>query len=197
MISAVGFEASVCGGVPIVRALRSGLTGDSVTAIRGVLNGTCNFILSTMEEGLSYDDALEKAQAAGFAEADPSLDVDGHDSLQKLMILSGLAFDKPLETQVSVTGVRDFSLRQIRRTWRKGKTTRLVAEARFEEGRLELCVEPRELDQGDPLGALVGAQNGVVLQTDGRGELLLTGLGAGALPTASAVLTDVIEIAGR
>lgn len=192
----VGFEASVCGGVPIIKALRSGLAGDRISAIRGVLNGTCNFILSSMEEGRSYDDALADAQKSGFAESDPSLDVDGHDALQKLMILSGLAFGAAKETCVRVSGVRDYPLHEVRRAWRKGRTTRLVAEATLEGGSLTLCVEPRELDADDPLGRLKGAQNGVVLQTDGRGELLLTGLGAGALPTASAVLTDVIEVAG-
>jgi len=193
---AVGFEASVCGGVPIIRALRSGVTGDAVTRIRGVLNGTCNFILSAMEEGLSYGDALAKAQAAGFAEADPSLDVDGHDAFQKLLILSGLAFGEMGDSRVSVTGIRDFPLRQIRRTSRAGRTTRLVADASLRDGALDLTVGPCELDADDPLGRLKGAQNGVVLDTDARGQLLLTGLGAGALPTASAVLTDVIEIMG-
>jgi homoserine dehydrogenase len=192
----VGFEASVCGGVPIIRALRSGVTGDSVTRIRGVLNGTCNFILSSMEEGLSYADALAQAQLAGFAEADPSLDVDGHDAFQKMLILSGLAFGEVADTAVSVTGIRDFPLRQVRRTLRKGRSTRLVAEACVRGGALEVEVTPRELEADDPLGRLKGAQNGVVLETEGRGSLLLTGLGAGALPTASAVLTDVIEIMG-
>jgi homoserine dehydrogenase len=190
----VGFEASVCGGVPIIRALRSGLTGDAITGIRGVLNGTCNFILSSMEDGLSYEDALAASQRAGFAEADPSLDVDGHDSLQKLMILCGLAFGDVVESRIRVNGVRDYPLRQIRRTLRKGGTTRLVAEARMAGGVLELSVEPQELDADDPLGRLRGAENGVALVTEGRGELLLTGLGAGGLPTASAVLTDVIEV---
>jgi len=192
----VGFEASVCGGVPIIRALRSGVTGDSVTRIRGVLNGTCNFILSAMEEGCSYADALAQAQLAGFAEADPSLDVDGHDAFQKMLILSGLAFGDVEDTRFSVTGIRDFPLRQVRRTLKKGRATRLVAEACVREGALEVDVAPRELDADDPLGRLKGAQNGVVLETEGRGSLLLTGLGAGALPTASAVLTDVIEIMG-
>lgn len=193
---AVGFEASVCGGVPIVRALRSGVAGDEVTRIRGVLNGTCNYILSAMEEGSSYEDALAAARREGFAEADPSLDVDGHDALQKLMILSGLAFGERAETRIRVAGIRDYPLRQIRRTARKGKTTRLVAEARVAGEAIELVVEPRELDRDDALGRLRGAQNGVVLETGGRGELLLTGLGAGAMPTASAVLSDVIEAMG-
>lgn len=223
----VGVEASVCGGVPIVRALRSIASGDSVTRVRGVVNGTCNFILSAMESGTSYGDALAAAQREGFAEADPSLDVDGHDALQKLMILAGLAFgdavaghsdvrpsrgnaaivgdeesrtgDRTSEcpaTRVRVTGIRDYPLRAIRRARRKGMATRLVAEARLEGGSLELVVEPRELGPDDPLGRLTGAQNGVVLETEGRGELLLTGLGAGAMPTASAVLSDVIEVVG-
>jgi len=191
---AVGFEASVCGGVPVIKALRSGVAGDSVTRIRGVLNGTCNFILSAMEGGLSYDEALLGARREGFAEADPSLDVDGHDALQKLMILAGIAFGEVAESRVRVAGIRDYPLRDVRRTWRKGRTTRLVADACVREGVLDLEVEPKELDAEDPLGRLTGAENGVVLETEGRGSLLLTGLGAGAYPTASAVLTDVIEI---
>ncbi len=193
---AFGFEASVCGGVPVVKALKAGLTGDAVTRIRGVLNGTCNFILNAMEEGRTYEDALAEAQAVGFAEADPALDVDGHDSLQKLQILAGLAFGEAKETYVRVQGIRDYPFGRIRRTGRKGRTTRLVAEARFANGVLNLCVEPCALEPEDPLGRLKGAQNGVVLSTEGRGDVLLTGLGAGALPTASAVLTDVIEVAG-
>lgn len=191
----VGFEASVCGGVPVIRALRAGLAGDSVESLTGILNGTCNFILTLMEEGRSFDDALARAQELGFAEADPSLDVDGHDALQKLTILSELAFGGEPAGEVMLAGIRGVTLRDVRRARREGRVIRHVASARIDDGVLRLAVRPELLAAGDPLAAVRYENNALVVRARAAGELTFLGRGAGALPTASAVLADIIEIA--
>jgi homoserine dehydrogenase len=191
----VGFEASVCGGVPVIRALRVGLAGDSVESLTGILNGTCNYILTLMEEGQSFEDALRKAQELGFAEAEPSLDVDGHDALQKLTILSELAFGGIPAGAVLLAGIRDVTLRDIRRARREGRVIRHIASARVDDGVLRLSVKPELLPAGDPLAAVRYENNALVIRARAAGELTFLGRGAGALPTASAVLADIIEIA--
>jgi homoserine dehydrogenase len=187
----IGFEASVCGGVPVVRALQRGLAGDSIEAITGILNGTCNFILTRMDAGASYDEALRLAQEHGLAEADPSLDVDGTDAAQKLTILADLAFDQPLR-RVTVTGIRGVDVRGARHG---GSVVRLVAEARRVAGGVELTVGPRLLQRSHPLAGITDENNAVVIRGRAVGELMLSGKGAGSMPTAAAVLSDVIEVA--
>lgn len=190
----LGFEASVCGGIPVVRALHRGLAGDSIEAIRGVVNGTCNFVLSRMEEGLEFDAAVRAAQERGFAEADPSLDIDGHDSAQKLRILASLAFDAPI-THESVIGIRSVTRAEIERAHAGGCVIRLVAEAERLPGGVTLRVRPQELDAADIFGAVRDEFNVVAIRGRATGEVILTGKGAGSAPTAAAVLSDVIEIA--
>ncbi|HEV7922726.1 MAG TPA: homoserine dehydrogenase [Thermoanaerobaculia bacterium] len=185
--TSIGFEASVCGAIPIVRALRDGLAGDSIESIGGILNGTSNFILTRMEDGLSFDEALIEAQARGFTEADASLDVDGTDAAQKLRILAGLAFEAPIR-QVSVTGIRGVTAARTA----KG-VVRLVAEASRVAGGIALVVEPRVIRFGHPLAAVREENNAVVIRGRAAGELLLVGRGAGAMPTAVAVMSDVLE----
>jgi homoserine dehydrogenase len=191
----VGFEASVCGGVPVIRALRTSLAGDSVESLTGILNGTCNYILTLMEEGQAFDDALARAQELGFAEAEPSLDVDGHDALQKLTILSEIAFGGAVPSEISLAGIRDVTLRDVRRARREGRVIRHLASARVDDGVLRLSVRPELLPAGDPLAAVRYENNALVVRARAAGELMFQGRGAGALPTASAVLADVIEIA--
>lgn len=190
----IGFEASVCGGVPVIGALRRGLAGDSIESIRGILNGTSNYILSRMEDGLTFTDALALAQANGFAEEDPSLDVDGEDAAQKLAILAELAFDEPVR-QTSVIGIRGITPSDIATARAHGEVVRSVAEARRVAGGIELSVSPRCLPKTDALAAVRDEQNAVVLCGRAVGEIFLSGKGAGSLPTAAAVLADVIEIA--
>jgi homoserine dehydrogenase len=192
----IGFEASVCGGVPVITTLQRGLAGDSVESIRGIVNGTCNFILSRMEDGLSFDEALALAQERGFAEAEPSLDVDGEDAAQKLRILAAIAFDGPVIDE-TVTGIRDVTRDDVQRARLGGNVIRLVASATETPLGVVLRVEPRELDANDPLANVRDENNAVVIRGKATGELTLAGKGAGAQPTAAAVLSDVIEIARR
>ncbi len=190
----IGFEASVCGGIPIVRVLHRGLAGDSIESIRGIVNGTCNFVLSRMEEGLDFDAAVRAAQQRGFAEADPSLDIDGYDAAQKIRILSSLAFDAPI-THESVIGIRTVTRAEIERAHAGGCVIRLVAEAERMPGGVTLRVRPQEIDAADIFGTIRDEFNVVAIRGRATGEVILTGKGAGAQPTASAVLADVIEIA--
>jgi homoserine dehydrogenase len=192
----IGFEASVCGGVPVINTLQRCLAGDSVESIRGIVNGTCNFILSRMEDGLSFDGALALAQERGFAEAEPSLDVDGEDAAQKIRILAAIAFDGPVIDE-TVLGIRGVTSEALERARRGGNVIRLVASAAETPLGVVLRVEPRELDAHDPLATVRDENNAVVIRGRATGELTLAGKGAGALPTAAAVLSDVIEIARR
>ena len=192
----IGFEASVCGAIPIVRVLKRGLAGDDIESIRGVVNGTCNYILSRMEEGLTFASALRCAQERGFAEADPSLDVDGDDAAQKMRILASLAFDAPIVHE-HVIGIRWVTAQHIERARAGGNVIRLVASAERSAGGVMLRVEPCELDANDPLANVKDENNAVIVRGRAAGEIALTGRGAGAMPTASAVLSDVLEIARR
>lgn len=173
----IGFEASVCGGVPVIGALRRGLAGDTIESITGVLNGTCNFILSRMEEGHGFADALARAQELGFAEADPALDLSGEDAAQKLRILAAVAFDEPVR-QIRVRGIDA-------RT--RGK---LVAEATRVPGGVSLVVEPRT---SHPFTGVHDERNAVIVRGRAVGEIRMSGPGAGSMPTAAALLADVLE----
>lgn len=187
----IGFEASVCGGVPVIGALRRGLAGDSIESISGVLNGTSNYVLCRMAEGLDLRSAVLRAQEAGFAEADPSLDIGGDDAVQKLAILAQLAFDAPVR-RTSVTGIGGVTAEDLERARTKGCVVRQVAEARRVTGGVELIVEPRELPASHALARIVDEQNAVVIRGRAVGEIVLSGRGAGSMPTAAAVLSDVL-----
>jgi homoserine dehydrogenase len=176
----IGFEASVCGGVPVIGTLRRGLAGDTIESITGILNGTCNYVLTRMEQGLTFADAISHAQERGFAESDPSLDLSGADAAQKLRILAEVAFDAPVRRE-RVRGID-------KRT--RGK---LVAEARRVLGGVELIVEPRRIDADHPFARVVDEQNAVIIRGRAVGEVFLSGKGAGSLPTATALLADVLE----
>lgn len=189
----IGFEASVCGAIPIVRVLRSGLAGDEIESIRGVVNGTCNYVLSRMEEGLSFAAALRCAQERGFAEANPAMDVEGDDAAQKMKILASLAFDEPIVHE-HVIGIRWIEPHHIERARAGGNMIRLVASAERTSTGVMLRVEPCELDGNDPLANIRDENNAVIVRGRAAGELLFTGRGAGALPTASAVLSDVLDL---
>ena len=192
----IGFEASVCGGVPVVGALRRGLAGDSIESLTGVLNGTSNYVLCRMAEGLDAAAAVLRAQEAGFAEADPSLDLSGNDAAQKLAILAQLAFDAPVR-RTRVSGIEDVTQADLERARKRGCVIRQVAEASRIAGGVELVVEPRSVPASHPLGRVVDEQNAVVIRGRAVGEIVLSGRGAGAMPTAAAVLSDVLECTRR
>jgi homoserine dehydrogenase len=185
----IGFEASVCGGVPVIGALRRGLAGDTIESIRAILNGTSNYVLCRMEEGFGLAEAVKLAQERGFAEADPALDVSGQDAAQKLQILAELAFDEPVrKVTVVPLGAIDADA---------GMTVRQVAEARRVPGGIELTVEPRPLPPTDPLARVIDEQNAVIIKGRAVGEICLSGPGAGPLPTAAALLSDILRMSSR
>jgi len=193
----LGFEASVCGGIPIIRALQSGLVGNHIGELSGILNGTCNYILTQMtEQGWSFEQALKEAQAKGFAEADPSLDIDGHDAAQKVEILAELAFGvKVAPGAVLVEGIRQVSDEDIRSAKELGFVIKHVAIARDLGATLDVRVHPALLPTYHPLATVRHENNAVLVKGDAVGEMLFYGKGAGSLPTASAVLSDIIDIA--
>jgi homoserine dehydrogenase len=201
---AVGFEAAVAGGVPIVRALAESLAANQVTAIQGILNGTSNFILTAMaERGASYATALVDAQRLGYAEADPTLDVDGSDAAHKLAILAQIAFGvtaKPHE--IERFGIDRVDPLDVRFAGELGYTIKLLAEAWVSalpnggaKGTVALHVAPVLLRHTDMLAQVRGAFNAVQVVGDVVGETLYQGPGAGRMPTASAVVSDIIDLA--
>ncbi len=193
----LGFEASVCGGIPIIRALRDGLVGNNIQKLSGILNGTCNYILTRMtEDGVEFEDALREAQAKGFAEADPTLDIDGHDAAQKLTILTELAFNTHGGADaVQVEGIRGLAADDVQAARELGFVIKHVATAEFREGAVSLSCAPVLLPSSHQLASIRDENNAVLVRGDAVGEMLFSGKGAGSLPSASAVLSDVVDIA--
>ncbi|HKB78646.1 MAG TPA: homoserine dehydrogenase [Thermoanaerobaculia bacterium] len=191
----IGFEASVCGGVPIVRAIERGLAGDSIESLTGIVNGTCNFILTRMEQdGCDFAAALRMAQQRGFAEADPAFDLSGADAMQKMTILSELAFG-PLHRFARMHGIADVTTGEIEQARSRRCVVRHVGSAHRVPGGVEVRVERRELPETHPLAAVRDENNAVIVRGRAVGEMTFGGKGAGSLPTAAAVLSDVIELA--
>ena len=193
----IAFEASVAGGVPIVGAIAQSLTANQITAIQGILNGTSNFILTAMsEKGHAYAEALTEAQRLGYAEADPTLDVDGSDAAAKLCVLMQLAFGlnatvKSIERQ----GIADIHAMDLRFARELGYTVKLLAEAWLDGRDVAMHVAPVLLRNTAMLAQVRGAQNAIQIMGDIVGETLYQGPGAGEMPTASAVVADLIDIA--
>jgi homoserine dehydrogenase len=194
---ALGFEASVAGGVPIIRALREGLLANRIKAVYGILNGTTNYILTKMSsEGVEYEEALREAQRLGYAEADPTLDVQGIDSAHKLTLLASLAFGIPLSFQeVYTEGISHLSPLDIAFASELGMKIKLLAVAKLTEGQVELRVHPTMLPQKQPISQVDGVLNAIYVEGDAMPQCLLQGPGAGGSPTASAVVSDLASIA--
>ena len=191
------FEAAVAGGIPVIRVLREALVSDRIVGLRGIVNGTSNYILSQMQEdGLSFEVALKQAQEAGYAEADPTLDVGGGDAAHKLTILSTLAFGVRVELEsVQQEGIDRVQALDIQFARRFGYVVKPLAVARaLDSGELELRVHPALVDRSDPLAHINGALNAVHIEGAALGPCLLSGLGAGALPTAVSVVSDVVDV---
>jgi homoserine dehydrogenase len=193
----LGFEASVCGGIPIIRALRNGLVGNQIQRLTGILNGTCNYILTRMtEDRVEFDVALAEAQAKGFAEADPTLDIDGHDAAQKLKILAELAFHARVDAgAVQTEGIRHITADDIQAARELGYVIKHVARAELLDGSIALEVHPVLLPASHQLAGVRDENNAVLVRGDAVGEMLFSGKGAGSLPSASAVLSDIVDIA--
>ena len=194
---AVAFEGSVGGGIPIVQALGVALAANQVQSLAAIVNGTCNFILTRMtEEGLPYDEALRQAQQLGYAEADPTLDVDGTDTAHKLAILAQLAFEANVRLDaIPRRGIDRLQLADLKYAGELGYTIKLLALAKLSAAGLELRVAPTLVRRGTPLAEVRGPYNAIRVVGDAVGDTLFYGRGAGALPTASAVIGDLIDVA--
>ena len=190
------FEASVAGGIPIVYPLKQSLAGNRILEVIGILNGTTNYILSKMSrESCDYQDALKEAQQLGYAEADPSADVEGMDAARKIAILSSIAFNSRITlSDVYVEGITAITLRDIQYARDLGFTVKLLAIAKEVEGKVQIRVHPAFLPFNHPLAFVNDVYNAVFVKGDAVGEIMHYGRGAGSMPTASAVTGDIIEI---
>ncbi len=191
------FEAAVAGGIPVIKALREGASANRIARVYGILNGTCNFILTRMESnGADFADALAEAQAAGYAEADPSFDIDGIDAAHKLSILAAMCFGTRLDFDaVDTRGIRAIRAADIREAAALGHRVRLLGIAELGEHGLAQRVGPCLVPVDHPLGYVPGALNAVVAEGNFVGRLFFEGAGAGDGPTASAVVADIIDVA--
>ncbi len=193
----VAFEAAVAGGIPIIAAIGQSMAGNQITSLQAIINGTSNFILTEMhEKGRPYADVLAEAQRLGYAEADPTLDVDGTDAAQKLVLLSQLAFGTKVPlTAFHRNGINNLDLADLRNAAELGYRVKLLATARLVNGMLEMHVQPTLIRADQPLAKTSGAYNMVELTGDAVGRLWYSGAGAGEMPTASAVVADLIDMA--
>ncbi len=193
----LAFEAAVAGGIPILKALREGLAGNGIKQLHGILNGTCNYILTEMREtGRDFADVLREAQALGYAEADPSFDIDGVDAAHKLTVLAGLAFNQKVDFKsVHVEGIRHISAVDIAFAKEFGYRIKLLAIARRTPKGIEQRVHPCLVPAGISIAHVDGVFNAVAAEGDFVGKVMFEGRGAGSNPTASAVVADLVDIA--
>jgi len=191
------FEASVCAAIPVVKVLRESLIATNVHRILGIVNGTTNFILSRMERGDSYADALAEAQALGYAEADPSDDVNGADAAAKMAILATVAFGSRVGIdEVETRGITEIEPAHVAAAADLGMVVRLVGIATLADDAVDVRVQPAFVQRSHPLAAVDGAFNAVMIQGDAIREITLEGPGAGGIETASAVVADLVSVVG-
>ncbi len=195
----VRFEASVGGGIPIIEPLKHSLTSNEIVNVMGIVNGTTNYMLTRMaDNGLDYATALAEAQERGFAEADPTADVDGHDAAAKIAILSSIAFNsRVVMSQVPTEGIRSIAPADIAYAREMGSAIKLLAIARRTEGGIDVRVHPTMIPNSHPLASVNGVFNAIYVVGDAVGETMFFGEGAGSLPAASAVVGDLVEVARR
>lgn len=193
------YEASVGGGIPLLRPLATSYLADTITSVKGIVNGTTNYMLTKMmEEKMDYQTALEQAQSLGFAESDPTNDVDGIDAAYKMMILASFAFGSQLQmSDLSIQGIRQVQAADVEMAQELGYEVKLIGEVKQVTDGVTARVSPVLVPQNHPLAMIKNEYNGVFIESQGIGQSLLFGPGAGALPTATSVLADLIEIADR
>ena len=193
----LNFEASVAGGIPVIKALRESLTGNTVSRVYGIMNGTCNYILTKMEkEGLSFEACLKEAQRLGYAEADPAFDIEGNDTAHKLSILTSLAFGTQIAADdIYLEGITNISIEDIRAAADLGYRIKLLGVAQRTDTGIEQRVHPTMVPLESVIAQVDGVTNAVAIESDVLGELLMVGPGAGGNATASAVMGDIADIA--
>ena len=193
------FEASCVGAVPIIRTLTNSMQGNNIQSLKGIVNGTTNFILSKMaNEGLAYEDVLKEAQRLGYAEANPTADVDGFDSMYKLSILSSLAFHTKVPiSEIYREGISKIDKLDIEYGKKLGYTLKLLAIAKKVDGKIEARVHPAFVPSDHPIASVSGSFNAVFLNCDNAGDIMLYGKGAGDLPTGSAIVSDIVFAANQ
>ena len=194
---ALNFEAAVAGGIPVIKAMREALAGNQVRRVYGILNGTCNYILTRMQnEGLAFAEVLKEAQAKGYAEADPTFDIGGFDTAHKLTLLTSLAFGtKVAYDQIHIEGIQGITAADIEAADELGYRIKLLGVAQMTDSGIESRVHPAMLPKDTAIAEVAGVTNAVAIDADFAGNLLLVGAGAGAKPTASAVASDIVDIA--
>jgi homoserine dehydrogenase len=193
----LNYEAAVAGGIPVIKTMREAMAGNAVTRVFGILNGTCNYILTRMEaEGISFDACLKDAQRLGYAEADPTFDIEGHDTAHKLSILTSLAFGtKIAANDIYMEGISNITQADIRAAGDLGYRIKLLGVAQRTDSGIEQRVHPTMVPTASVIAQVHGVTNAVAIETDILGELLLSGPGAGGNATASAVIGDIADIA--
>ncbi len=193
----IRFEAAVAGGIPVIKALTEGLAGNKFSRVMGVMNGTCNYILTRMENaGLPYEEVFKEADALGFLEADPNLDVGGIDAAHKLSLLSSIAFGTKVDfDSVYLEGINRIKIEDIHHAAEMGYRIKLLGTAKMTEDGLSQSMAPCLVPANSPLGQLEGGTNMIVIEGDSVGQIVMRGAGAGEGPTASAVMGDVCDIA--
>jgi homoserine dehydrogenase len=193
----LGFEASVCGAIPIIRSVKEGLVANRILSIMGIVNGTTNYILTKMTEtGQTFASVLAEAQAKGYAEADPTLDVGGVDAAHKLQILASLAYNGYIRfSDIYVEGIQRIEATDIEFARELGYRIKLLAIAKADDGELEVRVHPTMIPETHLLASVGGVYNAVHIRGDSCGSLMFSGRGAGQMPTASSVVADIVEIA--
>lgn len=193
----IRFEAAVAGGIPVIKALTEGLAGNTIDRVMGVMNGSCNYILTRMESaGLTYEEVFAEADGLGYLEADPTLDVGGIDAAHKLALLSSIAFGTQVNFEgIKLKGIESVTIEDIRHAADMGYKIKLLGSAQMTPRGLEQSMAPCLVPASSPLGQLDGGTNMIVLEGDHVGQIVLRGAGAGEGPTASAVMSDVMDIA--
>jgi homoserine dehydrogenase len=193
----VAFEAAVGGGIPIIKSLREGLTANRIEWIAGIINGTCNFILSEMrDKGASFGDVLKQAQSLGYAEADPTFDIEGVDAAHKLSIMAAIGFGIPMQfSAVYVEGISQLAQEDIRYAEELGYRIKLLGIAKRKDRGVELRVHPTLISERQLIANVEGVMNGILVKGDAVGQTMYYGAGAGAEPTASAVVADLVDVA--